>query len=177
MIHGTGPGKSWKVLIAVATASLLLVVAIPFISHFYASSLHAAVYGADREIAPDFGLKDIDGSTVHLSQFRGRRPVLLYFWATWCPYCIAAKPKVAKLRDQISSKDLEILSINVSDTLEKLKRYQDAHPVKYGVLYDGDGRVAKSYQVRGIPLFVLVDKDGAIVYRGDRVPDPAHYLK
>ena len=133
----------------------------------------ASLLGSDSKAAPEFELRDLNGSTVRLSQYKGERSVLLYFWATWCPYCIAAKPKIAKLREEIETSEMEILGINVGggDSLEKLKRYQEGHPVAWPMLYDGEGAATKAYQIQGIPLFVLVDKEGNIAYRANVLPE------
>lgn len=125
-----------------------------------------------RITAKDFQLKDLNGSLVRLSDFRGKRAVLLYFWATWCPGCISIKPAVAKLRSDVSAERMEILAINVGapDSLERVMHYQKGHPSPYPVLYDGAGQVTTAYQVLGIPLFILVDKDGSVVYRNNMLP-------
>jgi peroxiredoxin len=129
--------------------------------------------------AKDFELKDLDGAQVRLSDFRGKQSVLLYFWASWCPSCISIKPQVAKLRTNVGRDRLEILAINVGagDTLERLMQFQKGHPTTYPVLYDDGGKVSRAYQVQGIPLFVLIDKEGAVVYRNNLLPgDIEKYL-
>ena len=141
----------------------------------------ASLFGSEAAKTPavDFELADLNGSVVRLSKFRGERPVLIYFWATWCPYCTTVKPDVAKLREKTGPGEMEILAINVggSDSLERLKRYQEGHPVSWPILYDGDGKVSKAYGVKGIPLFVLVNKEGNVVYRDNEPPsDVRKYL-
>ena len=106
--------------------------------------------------------------------------MLIYFWATWCPYCVAMRPDFLKLREKIGPSEMEILGINVggSDSLERLKRYQEGHPVSWPMLYDGDGKVMKAYKVQGIPLVVLVNKEGNVVYRDNGLPsDVRQYLR
>ncbi len=122
--------------------------------------------------APDFELQDLKGTTVKLSKFRGDRPVMLYFWATWCPACLTMKPHIAKVREKVPAQDLEILGINVGegDSLERVKRYQEGHPASYPILYDAGSKVARAYRVQGIPMFVLIDKEGQIVYLGNDLP-------
>jgi len=140
----------------------------------------AAAHAKSEGVAPDFELSDLNGSSVRLSKFKGDRPVLLYFWATWCPYCIAAKPQIAQLREKFAQKEMEILGINVGegDSLERLKRYQEGHPVTWPILYDTGGKVSRTYHVQGIPLFVLVDKEGNVVYRATNPPEnPKEYLQ
>jgi peroxiredoxin len=123
--------------------------------------------------APKFELPDIEGGVVSLVDYRGQRPVLLYFWATWCPACRAAKPDLIKLRERTKDEDLAIFAIDVGsgDSFEKLKRYQQSHPLPFPVLYDNEGRVSQDYAVQGIPLFVLIDKGGNVVYREHELPD------
>lgn len=139
---------------------------------------HAA--SGEGMAAPDFELKDLNGASVRLSAYKGTKSVLLYFWATWCPYCIQAKPQIAKLRDSISPGEMEILGVNVGggDSLEKLRKYQQGHPVSWPVLYDENGSAVKAYQIQGIPLFVLINKQGNIAYRGNVLPpDVSKMLK
>jgi thiol-disulfide isomerase/thioredoxin len=135
--------------------------------------------GSESTPAPDFELKDLSGAPVKMSAFKDQKPVLVYFWATWCPYCLKAKPKIAEMRKENPEKDLAIIGVNVggADSLERLKRYQEMNPVQWPILYDKDGSVSRNYHVQGIPLFVLVNKAGNIVYIGNSLPDPKEYLK
>lgn len=140
----------------------------------------AAPEAESKEPAPDFNLKDLNGTSVQLNKFKGEKPVLLYFWATWCPYCVAAKPQIAKIREEFAPSQLEILGINVGqgESLEKIKRYQQGHPVSWPILFDEGSKVSRTYQVQGIPLFVVVNKAGNITYRGNALPeDMKQYLK
>ena len=119
------------------------------------------------------------GSNVSLSQFQGQKPVLLYFWATWCHYCQAARPAVIKIQKD-NPDAIEILAINVGsgDSLAKVQRYAEANPAPFTVLYDPDSKVTRSYKVEGIPHFILLDKSGAVKYSGNRLPsDPMSLLK
>lgn len=129
--------------------------------------------------APDFELKDLDGKSYRLSQFQGERPVLLYFWATWCPHCVSSRPRIARIRENTPASELEILGINVGsgDSLERLKRFQKGHPTSWPILYDADEKVTQRYEVQGIPLYVLVDKKGEVVYRGHELPGLEDYLQ
>ncbi|MEM5786041.1 MAG: TlpA disulfide reductase family protein [Syntrophobacteraceae bacterium] len=135
----------------------------------------ATVGGVDvsPKAAPDFELQDVAGSTVSLSKFKGDKPVLIYFWATWCPHCMAVRPEVLKLRNDIPKGDLELLAINVGggDSLAKLKRFEEAHPSTLTSLYDPEGKVARSYKVQGIPHFILIDKNGMVKYSSNELPE------
>jgi peroxiredoxin len=138
-------------------------------------------FGSDTKApAVDFELPSLNGSMVRLSKYKGERPVLIYFWATWCPYCVAMRPDFLKLREKIGPSEMEIIGINVggSDSPERWKRYQEGHPVSWPMLFDGDGKVMKAYKVQGIPLVVLVNKEGDVVYRDNGLPsDVRKYLR
>jgi len=136
-----------------------------------AKMMLTGLFGSDPK-APDFELPDLDGNKIALSKYKGNRPVLFYFWATWCPHCMAAKPAIISIRKDIPESNLEILAINVGggDSIERLKKYRQGHPMPYPLLYDGDQKVCRAYQVQGIPLFVLVDKEGKVLYRANELP-------
>ena len=132
------------------------------------------------DMAPDFSLKSIDGSTVSLSQFKGQKPVLIYFFATWCHFCQAMGPKVASLRKSTPDSKLAIFAIDVGsgDSFEKVKRYEKENGAPYTVLYDDGSKVSHSYGIEGIPNIVLVDKKGEIKYQGSDLPsDPLGLVK
>jgi peroxiredoxin len=166
--------------------NFIRVAAISFVSIMFitASICRPAAAGENKAAsaftAPDFDLQDLNGSHVTVSQFQGQKPVLLYFWATWCHFCQAARPEVIKLRKAIPAADLEILAIDVGagDSLTKVKRFEEADPAPYTVLYDPGSKVTRSYRVEGVPHFILLDKTGAVIYQGNQLPpNPMSLLK
>lgn len=121
--------------------------------------------------APDFTLKSTDAKSFTLSQYKGQKPVLIYFFATWCHFCQAMGPKVAALKQNPKYSDLAILAVDVGsgDSFEKAKLYAKDKP--YTVLYDEGTKVTRTYGVEGIPNIVLVDKKGEIKYQGSELPE------
>ena len=129
--------------------------------------------GGDGGLAPDFSLKSLDGQQFTLSAFRGKNPVYLVFWATWCPYCIQEVPLLKELHAKLSPKGLKILSINIgyNDPLLRVQAFQKKYELPYPILYDNNTIVARQFGVIGVPFSVLVDRNGKIVYRSNRTPD------
>jgi peroxiredoxin len=123
---------------------------------------HGAV--GDGLIA-DFTLKDLDGQPVSLSQFRGKKPVLLVFWATWCPECKAASPAINDLHDGPIGEKLQILAIDYRETQKKVAAAVKSGGIRYPVLLDERGQVARAFGVVGIPTYILIGRDGTIVFR------------
>ena len=112
--------------------------------------------------APEFKLKDLRGQSISLGSLRDR-PVLLVFGTTWCPYCREEIPRIKEVYRQGQLKKLEVLNIYVNETEAKVSAFAAKYELPYPVLLDKDGQVAESYQVRGVPTLVLLDRQGKIV--------------
>lgn len=124
--------------------------------------------------APDFKLKDVvTGKTVTLSEFTGKKVVMLEFWATWCDICKREMPSLVKLQNEWRPKGFEILSV-VLPPEKGVKEIAREKKLNYAVLMDADLTVAtKLYGLAGpIPLKVVIDHKGAIRYThvGDYPP-------
>lgn len=120
--------------------------------------------------AIEFSLKDINGKKVSLKDFRNKKVVLLEFWATWCPYCRKEIPKLKTLHKQFAKKEFEILAINVRESKKTVSSFINKKDIRYTVLLDTDGSVAKSYNVLGVPTNIIVGKNGNIKYKANILP-------
>lgn len=117
-----------------------------------------------RQEAPDFALSSLDGSTVSLSQFKGRSIVLLVFSATSVPLCRATMPRIAELEQKYGGKGLKVITVNCGEDASLASSYVKESGYKPLVLLD-DGTVRRRYKVKMLPTFILVDKSGGIVSR------------
>jgi peroxiredoxin len=127
--------------------------------------------GAGPSIRPaDFALPALDGKPVTLNQFLGKKPVLLVFWATWCPECRAAIPSINALHAGPVGRKVQILGLDFRESREKVAAAVRERDIRYPVLLDEKGKVARAYGVVGIPTFVLIGRDGAIAYRAHSLP-------
>jgi peroxiredoxin len=115
-------------------------------------------------VAADFTLPDMNGKNVRLSDYRGK-VVLLEFWATWCPPCRASIPGIEKLFKAYKDKGLVILAVSLDEGgWDSVKSFISSNGMTYTVL-KGNDDVSASYQVRTIPMMLIVDKDGRISKR------------
>ena len=114
----------------------------------------APVSGAETQLATDFTLKSLEGEEFKLSSFRGKNPVYLVFWATWCPYCVKEIPRLKELYTKLAPKGLKILAINISynDPLLRVQSFQKKYELPYPILYDNNATVSRQYGVIGVPL-------------------------
>ena len=130
----------------------------------------AAIPGAGSDRPADFTLSDLDGQAVTLGRFLGEKPVLLVFWATWCPECKAAIPEINAMTTGPLAGKLQVLGLDFRESQEKVSKAVKARGVRYPVLLDLRGQVARAYGVVGIPTYILIDRRGNIVYRDHVLP-------
>lgn len=117
-------------------------------------------------LAPDFELRDVDGRTVRLSQFRGKSPIFLNFWASWCPACREEAPENEKLHQRLGPKGLKFLSVSIdagSTAVNDVRKFMKEFGLSFSPLLDSDGQVYHFYGVTGIPTTFLIDRNGKIV--------------
>ncbi|HSQ15324.1 MAG TPA: TlpA disulfide reductase family protein [Candidatus Binatia bacterium] len=137
----------------------------------------AAMPGASTGPAADFTLPDLDGRPVALGPFLGKTPVLLVFWATWCPECKAAIPEINALTTGPLAEKLQIFGLDYRESREKVALAVTSRGIRYTVLLDEHGQAAKAYGVVGIPTYVLIDRRGYVAYRDHVLPgDISRYL-
>ena len=117
----------------------------------------------NEQIAPNFELKDAKGESFTLSDYVGK-PVILHFWATWCPYCKKLQPGLDKLRLKYQDTDLQMIAISFNED-DDAKPAQSLLDRGIGIrtLILGD-KVAKAYDVRGTPTTVFIERSGKIVW-------------
>lgn len=99
------------------------------------------------------------GESRDLASLRGR-PVLLNFWASWCPPCVVEMPSLELLATRFEAEGLEVLAINYRETDAAVRRFIDQTSLSLPVLRDRDGGAAKAFGVRIFPTSVAIGRDG-----------------
>jgi len=117
------------------------------------------------EKVKDFELPDLLGNTVRLSEAIKGKPFVLKFGATWCGWCQRQTPILKKVVEKYGGQ-VVVLEIDIQEKKEKVKKNAEQHQVNYPVLLDLKGAVAQTYGVRGIPVVIVGDRQGGVVYRG-----------
>ncbi len=111
--------------------------------------------------APGFSLKDYQGNLVSLKDYQGK-PLVLHFWATWCPYCKKVQPAIEHIK-QGHQGNVQVLAISFrEDEGAKPQVVLDKRGYTFTILLEGDA-VAKSYGVKGTPTTFFINKTGDIV--------------
>lgn len=115
----------------------------------------------DGDIAADWTLQTPDGISVTLADEAREQTTVLFFWATWCPYCKALMPHLQSIRLQYGD-DVEILAINFREDGDPVALIENAG-YDFTLLLNGDA-VAENYDVRGTPAVFVVDEQRQIVF-------------
>jgi thiol-disulfide isomerase/thioredoxin len=119
---------------------------------------------SNAAVAADFKLQDLNGKTVKLSDFKGK-PVLLDFWATWCQPCRDAIPGIEKLHKAYSDQGLVVLGVSMDQGgWDSVRTFVKERGMTY-IILKGTDDVSSDYQVRTIPMLVIIDKTGKVVKR------------
>lgn len=117
--------------------------------------------------APAITLPDLDGKPTDLGQVIGKKPVLLEFWATWCPLCKALLPRMDAAHAKYGTQmDFIAIGVGINQTPASIKRHLAEHPMPLKVLYDGNGAAVRAFDAPATSYIVVLDAKGKVVYTG-----------
>ena len=124
---------------------VLLTVASNVISYYRAMDLN-------KEKLDIKSFELLDGTTYHVS---GNRPLLVHFWATWCPTCKFEAPNIEKI-----SKDYDVITIAVqSGTNNNIQHYLKEHHLSFRVVNDQEGFYSRKFNIKAFPTTIIYDKN------------------
>jgi cytochrome c biogenesis protein CcmG/thiol:disulfide interchange protein DsbE len=114
--------------------------------------------------APDFILTTFKGTTISLEDLRGK-PVVINFWASWCPPCRIEAPLIERTWRVYKNRGLIFLGVNIQDRKQDALNYIREFDITYPNGPDPTGEISIDYGVSGLPVTFFVARDGEIVRR------------
>lgn len=115
---------------------------------------------------PDFSVTDLNGKPLSLSQFKGK-VVLVDFWATWCPPCVAEMPRIIATYQKYHDKGFEVIGISLDRDKAELLKYIEKNKIAWPQHFDGGKApgesLAEKYGAEAIPTTFLIGADGKII--------------
>jgi peroxiredoxin len=115
------------------------------------------------EAAPALALPSLAGGSVDLASLRGK-VVVLNFWATWCPPCVAEMPSLERLHKALSPEGLAVVAVSTDEDEAALRQFVSRAGLTMPVLLDPGGRVAGDrYHTTGYPETFVIDRSGVLV--------------
>jgi thiol-disulfide isomerase/thioredoxin len=117
--------------------------------------------------APVVVVQSLDGKPVDLGKYIGKTPVLIEFWATWCPNCRELMPTLLDVEKKYGQKvKFVALAVAINQSPERVRRFLAAHPLPHDTFYDVDGKAAGAFDAPATSYVVVLDKSGRVVYTG-----------
>ena len=137
--------KIKKYIKEIVKFSIILIIALNIISYYKSQNLN-------KEKFPYEAFELLDGSTYNLPN---DKPILIHFWATWCPICEIEAPNIEKI-----SKDYEVITIATqSGTKEEIEKYLKEHNLSFKVVNDEYSDFAYRFNIKVFPTTLIYDKD------------------
>lgn len=117
------------------------------------------------DIAPDFTLKTLDGKTVSLSDYRGKK-VIVNFWATWCTPCRTEMPHMQKYYEKSAAKEnVEILALNLTyddKGPDNVQNFVNSYDLTFPIVLMEEDTLLDTYEILTIPSSIFIDTEGRV---------------
>jgi thiol-disulfide isomerase/thioredoxin len=117
--------------------------------------------------APNVTVQSLYGKPIDLGKYIGKTPMLIEFWATWCPNCRELMPTLLAAEKKFGKQvKFVALAVDINQSPEKVRRWLAAHPLPHDTFYDVDGKAASAFDAPATSYVVVLDKTGRVVYTG-----------
>jgi len=142
-------------------ALLLAAMVMPAVAHAQDVGLEVGTQ------APAAKVHTLDGKDANLSQYIGKTPILMEFWATWCPNCKELEPTlVAALKKYGNQVKFVGVAVSVNETPERVKAFVAKHGLPGDHYFDAKGNASGAYDAPATSYVVVINKAGKVVYTG-----------
>jgi peroxiredoxin len=154
--------RQWRMLIALTVVLGVIWIVVSRVPLDSIVQDKQVVAPATGFLAPDFTLDALDGEQVRLSSLRGQ-PVIINFWATWCPPCRAEMPELEKAWQKYQEENLVLLGVDQAENVTVVSQFaRRKMGVTFPILLDKDLTVRNAYAVRALPTTIFIDTQGRI---------------
>ena len=162
---------------AVALVAGLLALLIWRVARENDKGVSQALASGSHPTAPNFDLPRLDGSgRIDLASVRGKKPIVLDFWASWCQPCIHESKRLEAARTSYGDR-VVFLGVDTKDFSSDARRWQREHGIKYPSVHDGSGSVLTKWGGLPIPKIFFVDRRGKVVGELEAEEDLPRYLQ
>ena len=143
-----------------------------FLALAFAAALTVATQAPAQDLGIEVGAKApavtvqaLDGKQINLGQYIGKTPMLIEFWATWCPNCKELMPTLLDVEKKFGKQvKFVAIAVAINQSPEKVRRFLAAHPLPHDTYFDVDGKAAGALDAPATSYVVVLDKKGKGVY-------------
>ncbi|HKC41334.1 MAG TPA: TlpA disulfide reductase family protein [Gemmatimonadales bacterium] len=119
------------------------------------------------ETPPAVTLENLNGDSVALSQWIGKKPVIVEFWATWCPICAELLPRMEAAQRKYGDRAaFLVVAVAVNQSKNSVRRHLERDPMPFTFLWDGNGAAVRAFQAPSTSYIAVMDAKGRVVYTG-----------
>lgn len=117
---------------------------------------------------PAVQVEDLDGNAVDLARWVGKRPVVVEFWATWCPVCEGLFPKIEAAHRRYGDRvAFLVIAVAVNQSPRSIRRHLERHPMPFAtILWDDRGNAVRAFDAFTTSYVVVLDAAGKVAYTG-----------
>ena len=116
---------------------------------------------------PAATVQTLDGKRLELSRYIGKGPMLIEFWATWCPNCRELMPALLAAEKRYGKRvKFLAVAVNINQSPAGVKKYLAAHPLPHETVWDADGNAAEAFDAPATSYVVVLNRKGVVVYTG-----------
>jgi thiol-disulfide isomerase/thioredoxin len=116
---------------------------------------------------PAVTIQDLDGNPVDLGRWVGKKPLLVEFWATWCPVCAELLPRMEAARTKYGDRvEFLVVAVAVNQSPNTVRRHLTRHPMPFTFLWDVNGNATRAFQAPATSYVAVLDAKGKVVYTG-----------
>ncbi len=117
--------------------------------------------------APTVTVQSLDGKQVDLGRYIGKSPMLIEFWATWCPNCRELMPTLLDAEKKYGKRvKFVAIAVAINQSPERVRRWVAANPLPHDTYYDVEGKAAGAFDAPATSYVVVIDKTGRVIYTG-----------
>jgi thiol-disulfide isomerase/thioredoxin len=116
---------------------------------------------------PAVTLESLNGDSVSLARWIGKKPVIVEFWATWCPICEELLPRMEAAQKKFGDRaEFLVIAVAVNQSKNSVRRHLDKHPMPFTILWDANGAAVRAFQAPSTSYVAVLDAKGLVVYTG-----------
>jgi cytochrome c biogenesis protein CcmG/thiol:disulfide interchange protein DsbE len=157
------PARLTAQALALAVVVGLLALLVWRVVHDNNKGVSQALNAGHHPTAPTFDLKRLDGrGTIDLASLRGKKPLVLDFWASWCVPCIHESKRLEAALEHYGNR-IAFIGVDTKDYSDDARRWQREHGITYPSVHDGNGKVLAKWGGLPIPRIFFVARSGKVV--------------
>jgi len=153
-------------------ALVVLLAATTFALTWKAKALEKRLFGHSDEAvmtnrpAPEFDAQTLSGGNVASRDFKGKKKIVVSFWASWCGPCRMELPELSAFYEKYHSADskFEVVAVSTDEDRYQAEKYVKEAKLPFPVVWDENGGIADKYAVESIPVLYVIDENGKVIY-------------